>query len=101
MSSGGNFFNRPSTKHWTNILGLVELLFSLPVSNGHLERVFSQLKSDRRKSLHLTAFLELPPQAPIYTLGILFIDIERPLLVKLVVVGTIKAWLVNLSAGRV
>ena len=37
-------FNFPSAKEWANILGLVEMLFCLPMSNGHLERVFSQLK---------------------------------------------------------
>ena len=37
-------FNSTSAKNWSNILGLVELLFSLPMSNGHVERVFSQLK---------------------------------------------------------
>ena len=37
-------FNCVDSKHWSNVLGLVELLFCLPFSNGHLERVFSQLK---------------------------------------------------------
>ena len=37
-------FNSTSAKKWGNILGLVELLFSLPMSNGHVERVFSSLK---------------------------------------------------------
>ena len=37
-------FNCTSDKNWGNILGLIELLFCLPVSNGHVERVFSQLK---------------------------------------------------------
>ena len=47
-------FNSPTSKDWSNILGLVELLFSLPMSNGHLERVFSQLKiikTNRRTGL--------------------------------------------------
>ena len=34
-------FNAPDSTKWTNILAVVELLFCLPVSNGHLERVFS------------------------------------------------------------
>ena len=34
-------FNAVSAKNWGNILGLVELLFCLPMSNGHVERVFS------------------------------------------------------------
>ena len=47
-------FNVPDSSKWQNILAVVELLFCLPVSNGHLERVFSQLKLikvDRRSSL--------------------------------------------------
>ena len=34
-------FNSLSSKNWTNILGTAELLFSLHVTNGHLERAFS------------------------------------------------------------
>ena len=37
-----------------NILSLIELIFCLPMSNGHLEQVFSTLKmikSERRTSL--------------------------------------------------
>ena len=30
-------FNTVDTKQWSNILDVVELLFSLPMSNGHLE----------------------------------------------------------------
>lgn len=37
-------FNCPDTINWKNILSLVELIFSIPLSNGHLERCFSQLK---------------------------------------------------------
>ena len=37
-------FNSVDAKSWHNVLGVIELLFSLPLSNGHLERVFSQLK---------------------------------------------------------
>ncbi len=47
-------FNGSNAKNWGNILGLVELLFCLPMSNGHVERVFSQLKvikTDRRTGL--------------------------------------------------
>ena len=47
-------FNRVDSKHWSNVLGPVELLFCLPLSNSHLERVFSQLKlikTDHRTSL--------------------------------------------------
>ena len=47
-------FNAPVSKEWSNILGLAELLFSLPMSNGHSERIFSQLKlikTNRRTGL--------------------------------------------------
>ena len=37
-------FNSVDAKRWCNVLGVVELLFTFPLSNGHLERVFSQLK---------------------------------------------------------
>ena len=37
-------FNSMDTKKWTNVLAIVELLFCLPVANGRVERVFSQLK---------------------------------------------------------
>ena len=36
--------NSVDAKCWCNALGVVELLFCLPVSNGHLESIFSQLK---------------------------------------------------------
>lgn len=47
-------FNSPDAKKWVNILTLVELTFTIPLSNGHVERCFSQLKltkTDRRASL--------------------------------------------------
>ena len=47
-------FNSVDSKQWTNILGLVELLFCLPMSNGRLE-LFSQMKiikSDRCSCLN-------------------------------------------------
>ena len=47
-------FNTPSSSEWSNALILVELLLSLPASNGKLERVFSQLnviKTNKRTSL--------------------------------------------------
>ena len=37
-------YNCPDTPKWMNVLGLVEPLFTIPLSNGHLERCFSQLK---------------------------------------------------------
>ena len=47
-------FHSPSSSSWPNMLALSRLLFSLPVSNGKLERIFSVLKLikvDRRSSL--------------------------------------------------
>ena len=37
-------FRAIDAKNWPNILGVLELLFCIPVANGHLERVFSQMK---------------------------------------------------------
>ena len=36
-------FNSPSASEWSNALGLVELLLSLPASNGKIEQSFSQM----------------------------------------------------------
>ena len=47
-------FNNSDCVRWNNILSLIEMLFTIPVSNGHLERCFSQmkiLKTDKRCSL--------------------------------------------------
>ena len=46
-------FSAPSSSEWSNILILVELLFSLPASNGKVEWIFSQLnviKTNKRTS---------------------------------------------------
>ena len=37
-------FNAVDSRQWSNVLGVVELLFCPPMSNGHLEQVLSQLK---------------------------------------------------------
>ena len=37
-------YNCADTFKWSNILSLVELVFAIPLSNGHVERCFSQLK---------------------------------------------------------
>ena len=47
-------FNAADASKWVNILSLIELLFCLPVANGRVERMFSNLKiikTDRRSSL--------------------------------------------------
>ena len=45
-------FNTKDSKKWMNILGLVELLFCLPMANGRVERVFSQLKGIKSEKRH-------------------------------------------------
>ena len=37
-------FNAVDAKKWSNVLAFVELLFWLPMANGCVERIFSQLK---------------------------------------------------------
>ena len=47
-------FHSPNASDWTNVLILARLLFTLPVSNGKLERVFSTMKNikvDKRSSM--------------------------------------------------
>ena len=47
-------FNSPNSSEWSNILTLATLLFTLPASNGKLQRSFSQLniiKTNKRASL--------------------------------------------------
>ena len=47
-------FHAPVSSEWPNALAFIELLFSLPSSNGTVERAFSQMnviKSKRRSSL--------------------------------------------------
>jgi len=46
--------NNSDCVRWNNILSLIEIVFTIPVSNGHLVRCFSQmkiLKTDKRSSL--------------------------------------------------
>ena len=42
-------FHAPNSSEWSNILILATLLFSLPASNGTVERVFSQLNCIKTK----------------------------------------------------
>lgn len=47
-------FHSPNASDWTSVLILARLLFTLPVSNGKLERVFSTMKNikvDKRSSM--------------------------------------------------
>ena len=55
-------FHAPVASEWLNALTLVELLFSLPSSNGIVERIFSQMKvikTKRRSSLSNEALDDL------------------------------------------
>ena len=47
-------FYAPTASEWSNVLILVQLLFSLPASNGKLEHIFSQMnviKTNKRSLL--------------------------------------------------
>ena len=55
-------FNAPTKCDWRSALLLVQLLFSLPASNGTIERVFSLsniIKTDRRSLLSAESFDDL------------------------------------------
>ncbi len=60
----------PDASKWPNILRLCELLFSLPFSSGHVERMFSTLKiikTNRRtnlKSSTLSDLLDIKAEGP-------------------------------------
>lgn len=52
----------PDSQKWKQVLALCELLFSLPFSNGHVERIFSTLKiikTDRRTNLLTSTLCDL------------------------------------------
>ena len=46
-------FHAPVSPEWVNALTLIELLFSLPSSNGMIERLFSQMKVAKTKKRSL------------------------------------------------
>ena len=56
-------FNAADAQKWSNKLGLIELLFYIPASNGHLERVFffiiKLIKTDRRNTLGKNHLLQI------------------------------------------
>ena len=37
-------FNAACSSKWSNVLFLIELLFCIPIANGHVEQMFSHLK---------------------------------------------------------
>ena len=65
-------FNASCSSKWSNELGPVELLFCMPIINGHVERVFSSLKrikTDLRSSLsedHLDDLLKISVDGPLH-----------------------------------
>ena len=55
-------FTAPDSGRWANILLICELIFSLPFSNGHIERTFSALKlikTDHQTSLNTSTLSDL------------------------------------------
>ena len=60
----------PDASKWPNILHLCELLFSLPFSSGHVERMFSMMKiikTNKRtnlKSSTLSDLLDIKAESP-------------------------------------
>ena len=62
-----HLFNAPTHSEWTNALSLAKLLFSLPVFDGKLERIFSQLnliKTNKRASLASESLQDLLALGP-------------------------------------
>ena len=53
-------FNAVDASRWTNVLPVIEPLFSLPLSNGRLEHIFFQLKLTRvEEVLQVTPLISL------------------------------------------
>ena len=63
-------YTAPDASKWPNMLSLCELLFSLPFSNAHVERMFSSMKvikTNRRTNLDsstLSDLLEIQAEGP-------------------------------------
>lgn len=63
-------FNASCSSRWSNILCLVQLLFCIPMANGHVERTFSILKlikTERRNCLsenHLDDLMRISVDGP-------------------------------------
>ena len=88
-------FNAVDAKKWSNVLAVIELLFCLPIANGRVERVFSQLKlikNNRRTCLRentldqlLRINVEGPPLSdwdPTHALELWYMDKTRRLNVQ-------------------
>ena len=77
-------FNAVDAQNWSNVLVVIELLFCLPIANGHLERVFSHLKlikNNRRTCLQEDTLDQL-----------LRINVEGPSLDEWDATGAIQLW---------
>lgn len=63
-------YTSPDARKWPNLIRLCELLFSLPFSNGHVEKMFSALKivkNNRRTKLKtgtLSDLLDIKEEGP-------------------------------------
>ena len=82
----------PDAVRWPNILLLCELGFSLPFSNGHVERLFSSLKlikTDRRTRLQTSTLRDL-----------LEIHTEGPPLASFSAENAVKLWWKDCSSTR-
>ena len=65
-----HIFSALRSKAWSDVLTLVELLFTIPVGNGKLERMFSKLKhiktncQSRLTEVRLDSFLKIAEDGP-------------------------------------
>ena len=82
----------PNASKWPNVLLLCSLLFSLPVSNGRVESIFSSMnviKTERRASMHTDTLSDL---IEIHTEGASLADFLSD--------DAIQIWWTNCSTSR-
>ncbi len=82
----------PDSQKWKNVLALCKLVFSLPFSNGHVERIFSTLKvikTDRRTKLLTSTLCDL-----------LEIKVEEPPLADFDAKQAVELWWTDCQTTR-
>ena len=82
----------PDASKWPNVLLLCSLLFSLPISNGRVESIFSSMnviKTERRASMHTDTLSDL-----------LEIHTEGTSLAEFLSDNAIQIWWTNCSTSR-
>ena len=47
LATWRKIFTAPKSKGWSDVLLMIKLLLTIPVSNAKLERIFSNLKCDK------------------------------------------------------